>query len=179
MAKHGRGRGRRRMGRYIRGNIDVDMALGTLAPKTLLVQAVADTVVERTFVSSIKCNYAMAGFTVGDNIGPIRIGVSHGDYTAAEIEAWLETTLSWDEGDLIAREVAGRRCRNIGVFQAPPGGGLGPSYLNDGKSFRLKLGWILNAGQTLDFWAYNEGSAALATTDPNVHISGHANLWPK
>lgn len=180
MAKHPRKRRGRRFRRYIKGNIDVDMALGTLAAQTLVAQAVADTVDERTFVSSAKLNWAMGDFTPIANSGPIRVGLAHSDYTAAEIEEWVELTTGWSEGDLVSQEISNRRIREVGVFPTSPGGAsTGNSVLNDGKPITTKLGWILLGGQTLDVWAYNAGSAAVATTDPNMHAVGHANLWPQ
>ncbi len=166
------------MGRYIRGAIDEDMALGTLAAKTLVIQTFADSVTERTLVTSVMLQWSMIGKTISDNQGPIMVGVSHSDYTAAEVEAWIERQNSWKEADLVAREISGRKIRRVGVF--PEGGAsLSTQVLNDGRPVKTRLNWILNAGQSLDFWAYNNGSAALATTDPNVVVSGHANLFPK
>ncbi len=176
MAKHPRGK--RRMGRYIRGAIDEDMNLGTLAAKTLITQVFGNTVTERTFVSSIVALWSLIGKTIADNEGPIMVGVAHSDYTAAEIEAWIEQSNSWEEADLVSREISGRKIRRVGVFDES-GPSLGTQVLNSGKPVTTKLGWILNAGQTLDLWAYNNGSAALATTAPNVVASGHANLWPR
>ncbi len=179
MARKGRSGGRRRpMGRYIRGNIDLDVALGTLAAKTLIALAMQQTVTERSLISSIVLQWSLIGKTIADNQGPIMVGVAHSDYTAAEIEAWVENTTTWAESDLVGREISGRKIRRVGVF--PEGGqSLSTQVLNDGKPVKTKLNWILNAGQTLDVWAYNNGSAALATTDPNVVVSGHANLWPR
>ncbi len=179
MARKGHGRGRRRpMGRYIRGNIDLDVDLGALAAKTIVALAMQQTVTERTLVSSIVMQWSMIGKTIADNQGPIMVGVAHSDYTAAEIEAWLENTTTWAEANQIGREISSRKIRRVGVF--PEGGAsLSTQVLNDGKPVKTKLNWILNAGQTLDVWAYNNGSAALATTTPNVVVSGHANLWPR
>ncbi len=177
LAKRGRGK-RRSMGRYIRGNIDLDLALGTLAAKTLVALAVNQTVTERTWLSSVVLQWSLIGKTIADNQGPIMVGIAHSDYTAAEIEAWIENTTTWAEADLVGREISGRKIRRVGVF--PEGGqSLSTQVLNDGKPVRTKCNWILNAGQTIDVWAYNNGSAALATTDPNVVASGHANLWPR
>ncbi len=169
---------RRRMGRYIRGAVDEDMALGTLAAKTLVIQTFGNTVTERSLVSSVQLLWSMVGKSVADNQGPIMVGLCHSDYTAAEVEAWIEQQNSWQESDLVAREISGRKIRRVGVFPEQ-GADLSTQVLNDGKPIKTKLNWILNAGQSLDFWAYNNGSAALATTDPNVVISGHANLWPR
>jgi len=165
------------MGRYIRGNIDLDFALGTLAPQDVVVSAIQDTVNERSLISSIRCTYTLSGYTVIDNAGPIMVGVAHSDYSDAEIEAWIENSLSWDEGDLAAQEIANRKIRKIGMI--PMVTSLASSPLNDGKPIRTKLNWIVNQAQSLKFWAYNHGSAALATTDPDMHVDGHANVWPR
>ncbi len=166
------------MGRYIRGNIDQDFALGTLAAQTGIRTALAATVTERTLVSSIENTYALQGFTVADNVGPIVFGVSHSDYSLAEIEAWIEqTTGAWAEGDKVAQEVSNRQIRRIGSF-APPIS-VATVGINDGKPVKTKLNWILNAGQTLAFWVYNQGSVAVGTTDPDMHTTGKANLWPR
>ncbi len=170
-----KGRG---MGRYIKGNIDIDFVLGTLAANTGVVQQTNDQVRERTLVTSVDVSYGMLGFTIIDNVGPIEVGLAHEDYTLAEIEEYLELTTSWDEGDRISREISSRLIRRIGVFE-PKEAGLGSEMLNDGKPIKTKLNWILNSGQGLKFWAYNQGSAAVATTDPNIHIVGHANLFPQ
>lgn len=173
-----RGRGKRKMGRYIRGNVDEKMALGTLAARTLVSNVFAESVNERTWVSSIKAIHSLSDVTVGAGIGPVLCGVAHSDYTAAEIEEFIENTGSWNEGDMLQNREVGRRfIRIIGTFRMPQTGS--DSVLNEGRPITTKLGWILNTGQTLDQWAYNLGSAAFATTDPQYNIEGHANLWPR
>ncbi len=178
LAQRGRGKRNWKFQKYIRGNVDNDFALGTLAASTGVVSANVDAVTERTWVSSLHATWTMSGFTVGDNIGPIEVGVAHGDYSLAEIEAWIEQNTGWAETDLVSREVANRKIRRVGVFEAPEGGGLGASVLFD-RVITTKLGWILTQGQTIQYWAYNMGTGAVATTDPNVHVRGHANLWPR
>ncbi len=165
------------MGRYIKGNIDLDFALGTLAPQDVVVSAVGDTVNERSLVSSIRCTYSLSGYTVVDNVGPIMVGVAHSDYSDAEIEEWIENATSWDEGDLPAQEIANRKIRKIGSI--PMVTSLAASPLNDGKPIKTKLNWIINQGQNLKFWAYNHGAAAISVTDPDMHVDGHANIFPK
>ncbi len=166
------------MGKYIRGNIEIDIPGGTLAGTTGLIGATVDQVGERMLVSSVVATYSLSGWTGGDNIGPVMVGLAHHDYTLAEIEAYLEHQTSWNEGDLVSQEIANRKIRRIGVFESPGDVGADAS-LNDGKPVKTKLNWILVTGQGVNFWIYNQGSAAFATTDPNVHISGHANLWPR
>jgi len=168
------------MGRYIRGSVDEDLSLGTLAGKTLAGTAFDQTVNERTWCSSIRASWTIANWTHIASSGPLVVGVAHGDYSDAEIEAWIETTDSWDEGNLIEQEVGARKIRRIGVFEADSVvGAIDQVALNDGKQITTKLGWMLLQGQTLRIWAYNTGTAALATTVPTIHAAGHVNLWPR
>ncbi len=173
-----KGRRRRRMGKYLRGSVDESLALGTLAAKTVVGIAFDETVNERTLVSSVVARYAITGFTPGTGDGPILIGLAHGDYTDAEIEAWIENTGSWNEGDLVNQEIAARKIRRIGIFEIPDAETLA-AVLNDGKPMKTKMNWILLQGQTLRLWAYNLGVSAIATTSPEVSAQGHANLWPR
>ncbi len=169
---------RRRMGRYIRGNVDEELALTALATKDVVGSVFDETVNERTWVSSVKATWSMANFTPIANAGPIIVGVAHGDYTDAEIEEWLESTGQWNEGNLVAQEISKRKIRQVGSFETPDDA-ADIVVLNDGKPINTKCGWILLQGQTLRLWAYNSGSANVATTAPAVTINGHANLWPR
>ncbi len=173
-------KGRRKMGRYIRGNVDEELSLGTLAGRTLVSQIFDDSVNERTLITSIVATWTLSDMTDGADIGPILVGVAHSDYTATEMEEFIENTGSWDEGNLVSREVANRKVRMVGQFGTPGGASSsGTMVLGDGKPIKTKLNWILNQGQTLDFWAYNLGDNALATTVPILQVEGHANLFPK
>ncbi len=169
---------RRRMTGYFAGNIDMDMPLGTLAAQTVLLQGVGDVVAEKTFVSSIHNTYTLQGMSPGDNIGPLMVGVAHSDYSTGEVEAWIELSTGWSQADLVSRETANRLIRKIGVFESPLNSGVSSS-LNDGRAIKTKLNWTLISGQSLNFFVYNLGTAALGTTDPDVHIEGKANLWAR
>lgn len=165
------------MGRYMRGQIDEDIGLATLAGKTAVATVFGSTVTETTRISSVEITATLSGFTEGvDNTGPVMCGIAHSDYTTAEIEAWIEATASWSEGDLVAQEVSNRRIRRLGIFPSAVVA-LGSAPLNDGRPIKEKLNWRLSTGQSLRSWAYNMGTVAFATTDPNMHFQGHANLW--
>ncbi len=160
---------------YMNGTIDIAFAFGGLAVADVdstPTQTTNDTV----RVSSIRCTYSMSNFTAIANAGPILVGVAHSDYTAAEIELWIETSGTWDRGDLVVRETRSRRIRQIGVFDIPATIGE-TSRLNDGKPIRTKLNWLLPGGDGLQFWVYNQGQANVATTAPNLLVNGKANLW--
>ncbi len=178
MAKHPQRRRRRRMGKYIRGDMDEQLALSTLAAKTAVKGNFDQTVNERTLVSSVVATWALSEFTKSTGDGPILVGLAHSDYSAAEIEAVIENTASWDEGDKVAQEIGKRLVRRVGIFNTPDDEAQTVT-LNDGKPIKTKLNWILLQGQTLSHWAYNLGTSALATTSPTLNTQGHANLWPR
>ncbi len=175
LAKRGRGR---RMGRYIRGNIDEKLSLTTLGAATAVGEDFDQVVNERTLVSSIVASYSMLNMTAAAADGPIVVGVAHSDYTDTEIQEFITASTGWDEGNKVAQEQMSRKIRRIGTFQNPPELTV-PAVLNDGKPIKTKLNWILLQGQTLQLWCFNQGSSALDTTVPVVHASGHANLWPR
>ncbi len=170
---------RRRMGKYLRGAIDEELEIATLGAKAVGAQVFDETPVERTLISSIVVTATMDNLTPGTDIGPIMIGVANSDYTASEIEAWIENAGSWNESDMVQqREISKRLIRKLGVFRGR--GNVEDIYtLGDGRPIKLKLNWILNTGATLDLWAYNMGDAPVATTIPKIQLQGHANLWPR
>ncbi len=168
------------MGRYLKGLVDETQALSTLAAKTAISIQFGNTVNERTLCSSIVATWSLANFTDIADGGPILAGVCHSDYVTAEIEEFLETSGSWNEGNLTEQEIANRKIRRVVTFNsADSENALEVNTANNGKPIKTKLNWILNQGQSLRLWAYNSGTAALATTNPDVRVLGHANLFPK
>ncbi len=161
---------------YLKGNVDEDLSLGTLAPDTLVADTWDESPEEQTLISSIVCTWSLDNLTGSQ--GPIIFGVAHSDYSDAEIEAVIENQASWDQGSKVEQEVAKRLVRQIGKFTSKI---LisGPSDVgfNDGKPMKTKLNWRLNTGDTLKMWAYNISTSALATTVPIMRCNGHANLW--
>ncbi len=172
---HGKPRRRPRR-KYIAGAIDEDVSLTTIAAKDVIKSNFDQAVAERTLLSSIVSSYSLASFTKASGVGPIMVGIAHSDYTDAEIEEWIESTNSWDEGDLVAQEVAARKIRKIGVFGAEVSED-DTVVLNDGKPIKTKLNWVLSTGKTLSLWGYNMGISAVATTVPVIRAQGKANLW--
>ncbi len=165
--------------KYISGSIDHRLQIGsTLAANTLVGSNIAQVTVDTCRISSIKCSYSLNNLTPLQNMGPIIVGVAHSDYTDAEVEQWLETAGSWDRGNTSAREQRSRMVRQIGRFSIGPDGSAADAHvLNGGRPIKTKLNWLLTEGQTVKFWAFNAGSVANATTNPNFEIQGSANLW--
>ncbi len=94
MARKPRGRRRRSMKGYLKGNIDESLSLGTLATKTLVADTWDESPEEKTLISSIVCTWSLDNITPGQ--GPLIFGVAHSDYSDAEIEAVIENQASWD-----------------------------------------------------------------------------------
>ncbi len=178
MARHVKRR-RRKMGRYIKGSVQHTQVV-TVPFTTLDVQSqiFGEVVNERTLISSIVATYGLSAVTPVIGVGPMIIGVSHSDYTAAEIEQYLENVNSWNEGNLSAQEIAGRKIRRIGAFDSADNQ-EDTIVFNDGKPIKTKLNWILLQGQSLNSWCYNGGPVSFITTTPTLIINGHANLWPQ
>ncbi len=166
-----KGGGKRR--RYLKGNVSETLSLGALATQVVILGPMGETVNERTLVSSLVAQWSLRDHVEGE--GPIEVGVAHGDYTTAEIQAYVDNSGSWNEGDLVNQEIAQRKVRKVGTFGAGPGA---PDELNDGKPVKTKLNWILTQGQTIDIWAFNRDDGSL-TTGIDVIVDGHINLWPQ
>lgn len=139
---------------------------------------IADTVQKDTWCSSVVATWSLSDVTAVVNTGPLVVGLSHSSYSLAEVEEWLEKLDQWDSGDLVAREISGRKCKVVGVFQTPEGVAFA-NTLNDGRVVKTKLNWLFEEGQTVSVWAYNSGGVAFATSNPDLKVIGHANLWPK
>ncbi len=172
-----KGRARRKFRRYIKGRIDFEMALATLAGNTALSAAESNVLSETAFLSSIKASWSLKDQTPVAADGPIWVGVAHSDYTTAEIEEWIEEGASWDEGNMVSREINRRKIRQVGVFRGSAAGAAGAEVLNDGCPITTKCKWTLVTGDTVRFWAYNQGAGGL-TAGSTLHVNGHANLWP-
>ncbi len=169
---------RRKYRRYLKGLIELNTAMGALATSSLITASPVGVVTETAWLSSVKCTWSWKDIAVAQSDGPIIVGVAHSDYTAAEIEEFLEQQGSWDEGDLIAQEVRKRKIRVIGTFPATGISLTDITVLNDGLPIHTKCGWYLTTGKSVDFWFYNAGSGNLVTGS-FVTITGHANLWPR
>ncbi len=167
------------MGRYIHGSVQHTQVVPVPFTTLDLDSAIFGEVVnERTLVSSIVATYTLSAVTPTIGVGPMICGVAHSDYTAAEIEQWLENATSWNEGNQIAQEVSKRKIRRIGAF-AMADDQVDAVVLNDGKPIKTKLNWILTQGQSLTSWCYNAGLVSFVTTTPTLTIIGKANLWPQ
>ena len=161
------------MNNYQRIPVQQEEALDTLGNGTGLVEALTGSFTTPIRITSVDAVWSLRNVTGGE--GPIVFGVAHGDYSLAEIEAWIELTLGsiTGPGDMQDREVANRLIRRIGAFSAA----TTDETINDGKSLKTRLNWLIPDGKTLQMWTYNASGATL-TTGAIVRCSGHLNgFW--
>ncbi len=145
------------------------MGLSTLGSLAAIAAAATNTSDNEFRAISVKATWSLRDLTAGE--GPISVGLSHGDYTAAEIEEFIEAEGAMTRLDKIAQEQANRLIRRVGTFS-----GLAEAEtLNDGRPIRTKLNWAIADGGTVDFWAYNHSGAVL-TTGAVVEILGRLFL---
>ncbi len=170
---------RRKYRRYLRGQINEEIVCANLVGRDAKAQTVADTVIDTTWCSSVRLLVSISDGIPVEGSGPIVFGVAHSDYTAAEIEEYIENIESWNIGDLRSQEQAKRKIRRMGVIEMPPS--IPETIVsNDGRPYTQKCNWMLNPGQTLKVWAYNDGLVDIGGTGEYLlKFDGHANLWPK
>ncbi len=173
-----RGRGRRSMSNYVKGNVDEELALGGLAASTLISVDFDETMIEAGRITSVVASWALSDWTAGAGDGPITFGLAHSDYSDAEIEQVIEASGSWDTGDKVAQEVNSRLVRIIGTFRSDTLSTTRMVVFNEGKMIKTKLNWKMTTGDTLSVWAFNNGSSALATGGI-IFANGHANIFYK
>ncbi len=159
----------RRVRRPVRGLlVRKTLLVGALASQDMVSALLGDTANDTIYAISLDATVALANHTVAE--GPIHVGIAHSDYSAAEIEEWFEASGAWDRADKIASEHNRRFCRRLGVF---PGAGT-DEVLNEGRSFRTKVRFLIQEGQTIQVWAFNTSDATL-TTGASIVVDG--TLW--
>ncbi len=132
-------------------------ALGTLPAADLAGEDLVLASDNEYRVISITTDWNLVNHTPGE--GPITVGYAHGDYTDTEIEEWYEGQNDILRGDKIAAEISQRFIRRAGMFS----GVAASETLNDGRSIKTRLNWVIAEGKTVRMWAYNGDVNALTT----------------
>ncbi len=165
-----RGRGRRRYNlRLVR--INPDLALSTLASKTVITLGLVGSADGAYRCISVRASWTLKGASAAD--GPILFGYAHSDFTVTEIKEAIETAASISVGDQVSQERANRKVRVVGQMDNVSSG---VNSFNDGRPLKTRLNWLIPIGKAVNMWCYNDG-AALLTTGSIVSCTG--NLWVK
>ncbi len=154
MARH---TGKRK--KWHRVEFSESFALGTLADGAAAVSNLTGgSASDNFYATSVEASWSMEALTAGEV--PIVVGLAHSDYSAAEVEAWIENTASFSQDDLVAQEVSRRKIRNVGQFSDTDETDL---VLNEGNKFKTICKFLVNEGKTINAWAYNKSGSALMT----------------
>lgn len=97
--------------------------------------------------------------------GPLEVGLSHSDYTTAEIQEKLNATGN-TRGDQIAQERRRRKVRSVGYL---PGAEVS-NEMNDGKPVRVGLKFVILQDDNLNVWVRNHGPTL--TTGGDLQVTG-------
>lgn len=159
-----------------RVRISSELALVTLASDTALLGSLTGAAGGAYRAVTMKHTFTLRNATEGE--GPVTVGYAHSDYSVTEVKECLEAFAAIDQGDKIARERANRLVRTVGTFWRTGGvtGAVGSASLNDGKPVRTRLNWLINIGDSVNLFVFNESTGAL-TTGAFVNIQG--DMWIK
>ncbi len=147
------------------------VTLGALVKLTAAIGALSGTSDAQYRLISADHTWALRDFTAGE--GPIVVGYAFGDYTIAQIKAYLENSASISPGNKASQEIAGRWIRKVGTFA----GAEVSETLNDGRPIKTRLNWAVPIGSTVNAFAYNSDDLQDLTTGGVVDLDG--NLWVK
>ncbi len=162
MAKH---RNRRKRGAgFVAVPVTAELGLSTLGDNTVLTQSILGALGEEMFFISADLTWTLAEATAGE--GPIKVGVAHGDLTAAEINEALDAS-PLDRDDIIANERRRRPVRTVGMFRST----TATEVLNDGRKIRTTIKMKVGIGHDLNFWARNQSGATL-TAGTQIQVDG-------
>lgn len=160
---------RRRQSGFFVARVSGELALGSLAAGVVIVGNITNVSDRPLFLIAADLTWIAKDITPGE--GPIVFGLAHSDYSAAEVEEWFEQATGFVFGDMVEKEQAGRKCREIGAIDFGLADGQGDARFNDGKQKRTKLGFAIQSGQTLNMFARNMDGTAL-TTGTEINASG-------
>ncbi len=150
------------------------VAAGALATLDVAVGDITTLAADPYRLVTLKASFSWLdiGAVVDDGFD---FGVSHGDYTAAEIEECLEAQAAIDRGDKIALEQSNRLVRQIGSIASNSSGATTVSAVfADGRQIKTKLNWYMGTGDKLKGWIRN-ASGVVWTTGSSLGVNG--TIW--
>ncbi len=143
-----------------RVRVSSELALSTLGSDTALTNSLTGTSAGAYRFMSGKLSWTLSGKTIGE--GPITVGYAHSDYSVTEVKECLESFASIDQGDKQAQEQADRLIRTVGTF-GNQGADQAMAALNNGLLITTRLNWLINIGDSVNFFVFNEATGALTT----------------
>ncbi len=144
---------------------DAQVALSTLGAATIILGDMLGTINNEHYAISMDAYVSVQDHTAAE--GPLDVGVAHGDYTTTEVGEWFNSTNLIGGTDQVQKEHNRRKCRDIGRLS-----GLSTQeILFDGGAKRVRLGFMVEDGATMNIFVFNRDDDAL-TTGTTVLVSG-------
>ncbi len=150
-------------------HMNTTVSVGALAAADVVESSITAQSTNAYRLISVDFSYGLSDLGATSDDGQV-FGLSHSDYTAAEIEECLESQGAIDIGSKIEQEQANRLVRQIGQMVGAPGTGAGLNF-NDGMPVKTKLNWYMGIGDQLALWIRNT-SGTVYTTGATIDISG-------
>ncbi len=145
-----------------------NFVVGTLAARTGI--TVAGPIVTRGGkLLSSTISGGVHGGTLGDPI--LTWGIMNGDFTLAELEAFLELDGPLTPDDKISQEIAsrGRFIRSLGTLDPSPGSASATVFLDNVSLKGLEFSEVGESSLAgWDWWIYNPSSTTAFTTGAEV-----------
>ncbi len=164
MARKNHSRKRNRRG-FVTIKFETALSPSTLANgSTLQTGLLGAVLAEDLYVISIDAEWSARGQVAGE--GPLRVGFAHSDLSATEISECLDVSMT-DPDNIIDRERARRPVREAGVFRGVADAAE-DQVLNDGKSIRTRMGFMIGDGHNPAMWVRNKSGASLSNTNALV-----------
>ncbi len=173
MGKH---RGKKRNWQSIEVDVNIALSAG-IAAKDLVAALISETADDNFIMTSLEATYTLTIEQAAEpnSIEAISFGIAKDDYSAAEVETWVENSTGFKRADLISQEISKRMVKNIATF-APRAVNAGQQIVvqvNDGMPIKTRLNWRILSGHTLLVWIYNGGDVAIvATSGQNLRVMG-------
>ncbi len=161
-------------------SIEIDLTFSLSAgitAKDLVASLISETADDNFIMTSLEATYALTFEQAAEpnSVEAISIGIAKDDYSAAEVETWVENSTGFKRADLISQEISKRMVKQIATF-VPPTVAAGQQVvvsLNDGMPIKTRLNWRILTGHTLLIWLYNGGDVNIgATSGQNLRVMG-------
>ncbi len=163
-------RKRARDQKFVAISVEAEVPLSTLTENNAVIADIFSGVLtEDLYMISADLTWELEG-TLTALEGPIGFGLAHGDFSANEIEAYINLAIT-GPFDKVQNELnsRGRYIRRVGRF-GKLDVSANQSQFNNGLPKRTSLKWINESGQNLSMWVENQGAGA--TTGRVVSITG-------
>ncbi len=159
--------------------IDVVIDIGTpgIPAKSLIAALISETADNKFIATSLEATYQLTVEQAAEpnSIAAVSFGVAKSDYSAAEVETWVENSSGFKRENLISQEISKRMIKQIGMFspRAVTAAQQVVATINEGMPIKTRLNWRILANTTLLFWVYNGGPTAIVVAaNQKVHVLG-------